>query len=228
MKRVVALVAIALVLGVAAAFGSFQVQQQADQRALAKFDTVDVLVTKAAVPAQTSLADAVTGGLVEKVKYPKQYLPLESLKSPNQITSSDVAPVNLPAGHLVLDGDFGVTVSQSRSLVIPVGMVAVSLDLTIADRTGGFIQPGKRVAVLTSTAGDASAPKATRVLFSSLLILAVGTNTVNGLSLTAAADNTQNVVTLALNPADAVDLVAASHNSVVTLALLSSGTIVSK
>jgi Flp pilus assembly protein CpaB len=226
MKRVVLLVLAALVLGGFAAYGTYQVQNQADVRALSKFQTTEVLVTKVDVPALTSIADAQAAGMIEKVKYPTEYLPLSSLRAIDSTNSNDLAFTALPAGHLILAGDFGVQSNRGSSLVIPAGYTALSLDLSIANRTGGFLQPGRRVALVSSVPSSAAAKStfSTKTLFSGLQVLAVGQNTVNGLSLTQTADNTQNVVTLAVRPSDVTSVLNAVQSGNISLVLLSTGT----
>jgi Flp pilus assembly protein CpaB len=229
MKRVALLVLAALALGGFAAYGTYQVQSQADARALAKFHTTEVLVTKVDVPALTSIADAEAAGMIERVRYPTQYLSVDSLRPVDSTNSNDLAFSALPAGRLILAGDFGVQSNRGSSLVIPAGFTAVSLDLSIANRTGGFLQPGRRVAIVSSVPGGTAAGSSfrTRTLFSGIQVLAVGQNTVNGLSLTQTADDSQNVVTLAIRPTDVTDLLNAVQTGNITLVLLSQGTQVS-
>jgi Flp pilus assembly protein CpaB len=226
MKRLIALIVAALLLGGFAAFGTYQVQSQADQRALAKFQTTDVLVTKLEVPALTSISDAMAAGMIDVVQYPTQYLPVEELRSVDSTNSGDLAFTALPPGHLILKGDFGVQSNRGNSLVIPDGFTAVALDLAPENRAGGFLQPGRRVAVISTAPSDASSKTAftTRTLYSGLQVLAVGQNTVNGLSLTPTADNSQNIVTLAVRPQDVAELLNAVETGSISLVLLSQGT----
>lgn len=226
MKRIAILVLVALALGGFAAFGTYQVQSQADSRALAKFQTTQVLVTKVDVPALTSIADAHAAGMIELVRYPTQYLPVESLRPVESINSNDLAFTALPAGRLILAGDFGVQSNRGSSLVIPAGFTALALDLSMANRAGGFLQPGRRVAIISSVPGGTTANSSfkTRTLFSGIQVLAVGQNTVNGLSLTQTADDAQNVVTLAVKPNDVTSLLNAVQSGNITLVLLSQGT----
>lgn len=226
MKRLITLILVALLLGGFAAFGTFQVQSQADERALAKFATTEVLVTKLDVPALTSIADAQAAGMIEKVKFPTQYLPRESLRPVESINSNDLAFSALPAGHLILAGDFGIQSNRGNSLVIPAGFTALALDLSVANRAGGFLQPGRRVALVSSVPSNPTSKTAftTSTLFSGLQVLAVGQNTVNGLSLTQTADNSQNVVTLAVRPVDVTTILNAVQSGTISLVLLSQGT----
>lgn len=229
MKKVTWLILLALVLGGVAAFGTFQVQQQADTRALSKFATTQVLITNTAIPAQTTFADAVATGLAQYEKYPTQYLPASAVLESAPLNGGLVAQADIPAGQVVLSGDFGVTVSTSQSLAVPKGYVAMTLTLPAESRVGGYLQPGKHVAVFATsgTTGNDTSKASTRLVFSSLQVLAVGANTVSGVSLSAQADTTQNQVTLAVPPASAQTFINASHSSAITLVLISNGTIVS-
>lgn len=226
MKRVVLLVLAALALGGFAAYGTFQVQIQAEERALARFDTTDVLVSTVDIPALTSVADALETGMLKVVKYPTEYLPLESLRDINSPHTSDLAFDPIPAGHLIQAGDFGIQANRGNSLVVPDGFTAIALELSVANRAGGFLQPGSKVAVISSIAGDPNSggKTSTKILYTGLQVLAVGQNTVRGLSLTQAADDTQNVVTIAVRPNDVAELLNAVESGAITLVLLSQDT----
>lgn len=226
MKRVVLLVIAALGLGIFAAYGSYQVQTQAEERALARFETTDVLVTTMEIPALTSIADAKAAGMIETVKYPTEYLPLAALRPINTTFSNDLASEALPAGHLILDGDFGLLTDRGSSIILPAGFTALSLELSMANRVGGFLQPGREVAVIYSGPGFAAdtGKVVSRTLFTGVRVLAVGTNTVSGLSLNPGSDAAQNVVTLAIRPEDVVELLNAVESGTISLVLLSQGT----
>lgn len=215
MKRVVALIMVAIVLATATGVASFIYLQNAEQHVLAGLETVSVLETKATVPAGTSFADALGRGLIGPAEVPTKYASPTNLRPDSQVNTTLVAGRDLSAGRLVFDGDFVATVEVSRVLPIPDGDVAMSFPLPAANRLAPFLAPGDHVAVM-----DGSAGKAPEIVFTDLLVLAVGNNSSMG---AGTGEGAEGLITVAVSTNAAPALLRTINGGGVYLAMLGSG-----
>ena len=178
MRRVVVLVAIALLLGTAAAWATFAFTSRSEQRALVGFEQTQVYQSLTDIPAATSLASAIEQGWAGLVDFPAGYAPENILTDVGADSAEVVTSVDIPAGRLLLTGDFAQPeVAAEALLSIPDNEAAVSLSLTDPQRVGTFLQPGSLIAIFHSsqTISLTGEPiTRTELLLDGVRVLAVG------------------------------------------------------
>lgn len=212
MKRVVALIIVALVLASGTGIASYLYLQQAEERALAQYDSVEVLQATTVIPAGVSFADAKSQGLMRAVGLPVKFaLPTmlhpDAVVDPAYVTSHELA-----SGQLLMSSDFQRTISELQVLPIPEGHVALSVSVDAAARLAPFLSPGDHVKMMANLGG--TGPK---VQFPDLTVIAIGSGSTIG---TGTGGDVPGLLTFAV-PADrATDFVAAVQAGGVYLALL--------
>lgn len=214
MKRVVALIMVALVLASATGVASYIYLQNAEQHVLAGLEKVTVMETNSIVPAGTTYADAVSQKLIGTVEVPAKFASGDVLKPGAAVDSNFVAGRNLPAGRLLFVGDFLQTAEVNRILPIPAGMVALSFPMPAANRLGPFLAPGDHVVLLDSKAGATGTN--VQIVFNDLLVLAV--NNVSAMG-TGSVDGAPGLITVAVPQDSAPRLVQAINGNSLYLAL---------
>src|SRR6478752_8936566 len=143
----------------------------ADQRAVASAHPRTVFVSAQAVPAGTTLNDAVAGGLIVESTLPAKSVPAGSLtavtdENKNLLALSEIAP-----GEYIQSARFGTTPQGSQAIRVPNGQIAMSLNLSDPARVGTFVAPGSHIVLYdtiagaTATGGASSAQPGTHVLF---------------------------------------------------------------
>lgn len=216
MKRVVILLLIAAGLAVGAAIVTYIVTLGAEERALARYETAPVLVSTGAIPTGVSLAAAVAQGLAAPQQFPVTFTPTNAITAVTPDNSELVALADLPAGRMLLTGDFGVPGGAPVLLEVPPDRVAVTFAAGETQRVANFVEPGSYVTVL-SVGGNG----ATSVVFSRVLVLAVGD--ITGQADVDLAESTAiptSLVTVAIRPEEVQTLVEAISNSEIYLGLL--------
>ncbi len=215
MKRVVALIMVAIVLATATGVASYIYLQNAEQHVMSGLEKVSVLETNAIVPAGTSYANAVSQKLIGTVDIPAKFAVGDILKPGVAVNSNFVAGRDLPAGRLLFSGDFLQTAEVNRILPIPTGMVAVSFPMPAANRLGPFLAPGDHVVLLDSKGGTPATP-AVQIVFNDLLVLAV--NNVSAMG-TGSVDGAPGLITVAIPQDSAPRLIQAINGNSLYLAL---------
>ncbi|MDR6173063.1 pilus assembly protein CpaB [Nocardioides zeae] len=199
----------------------------ADARADARYDTVEVY--KAAEPIQLgeTFDDALNTGKIVRANVPEGQL-LEGYVTVDtagqlegQLAAMDIAP-----GEQVTTAKFAEEVRTGVVLPVPEGMVAQAVELSDAGRVAGFASPGDSVAVLKPIEGLTQAV----VVVPEATILGVGSSSpigsgdAEGEGTDETVENT--IVTLALTPAQALDLTSVAsmtQESDVTLVIRGDG-----
>src|SRR5437667_5485491 len=131
-----------------------------------------VWIVTETIPRGTTLASArakLAQDIVPVKSYPTSAL--ETLPDdPKLVASSDIA-----AGTIVLNGSFGSSDALGpKSLDVPTGHLAVSVDLSDAQRVASFVKPGDWVAVYFWNG------QSTQVLFPRVQVLGVGLTSEGG------------------------------------------------
>lgn len=248
MKRALVVVA-AVVLAVVGAVAVLAYARTADRRALAGQEAREVYVTTREVPAGTSAQDALDSGLLQTALVAAKGVPDGALTEVTPEMKAMVATSDIAPGEIVLARRFGLQETGQAALVVPEGMVAVTVQLSDPGRVGPFLRPGSEIAVYdTFQARDAQngdytptgvglngsedAINATRVLLPKAQVLAVGDVTLRGKPAPAAEDGTLQgqaeevpmaLVTLAASPLDAQRLVHGAQTGTLYAALLGAG-----
>lgn len=197
----------------------------ADQRAEARFETVEVLRATQPIEPGESIESAAAAGKIALQPVVREYL------QPGYQTSLDAlagqfASVRIYAGEQIIDDKFGETVESTSALPIPDGQVAVSINLTDTARVAGFVNPGSEVAIYLNGTNPAGGLPFTRMLLERVTVIGVGsttptqttTTTPEGAQTTEALPRT--LMTLALDQADAEKILFAQGNGELAFALL--------
>ena len=232
-RRVVAIV-LAVVM---AAFGTTLVllyTHSADKRAVASVKAVTVVVATKRIPAGTSGAQLRSDGYVERVSMPTSSVPYDALSSITANLDNLVVTSDLQPRQLVLRGMFGTATKATGGLSVPDGKFAVSLDVTVPGAVAGYVRPGSSVTVFDTYSTDGSSQgtdKSTRVLLSTVEVLAIGQYGTDGSTSSTPSDSSSQSsssnsssastlkVTLAVSQAQAERLVQATQTGTLYLAL---------
>ena len=219
-RRVIAITA-AVLLAIVGVVAVVLYANGADQRAIASAQPRTVFVSAQAVPAGTTLNDAVAGGLIVESTLPARSVPAGSLtavtdENKNLLALSEIAP-----GEYIQAARFGTTPQGSQAIRVPNGQIAMSLTLSDPARVGTFVAPGSHIvlydtiAEATATGGAAPVQAGTHVLFDDVLVIAMGSTALTPAQPTGQATAAQQggtLVTLALTPEQAPRLVHALQN----------------
>jgi len=149
LKRRVLTIALAVLLAVLGTAGVLAYVHQADNRALAQMRAVTALVAQQQIPAGTSAAAALRGGLLRSQALPAASVPADAVRSITPGLGGLVMSAAVPSGQLLLRPML-VTAAQATAtgaLAIPKGMVAVTIPLCLSGAVAGYVQPGSQVAV---------------------------------------------------------------------------------
>jgi pilus assembly protein CpaB len=212
--------------------------QGADKRASDKYDNVSVLKATQDIAAGETYDAALAAGKISPADVPRNQLNTGYQTSTTAL-SGKIASVPVFAGQQIISSQFGTEVeSTTSSLVIPKGMIAISVNLTDPDRVAGNIQNGSSVAIfvtgtlqtsLAGASGGAAAPAAesTRLLLPKVTVLNVGSPQPPTTSTTKDANGTQTteqlprtLLTLAVTQKDAQKVILASKALDLTFGLL--------
>lgn len=212
------------VFALASLYILFLYVSKSDERALDQFDTAKVLVAVESIAKGTSLSEANENGLIEIQTYPAKSLPTNSLEQVLPQNSQLVALSEIAPGEVLVGPMFGERVKPTISLDIPVGKVAITVELNYASKVGSFLRPGVNVAVYSIETSSNAKTSTTNILFRSIQVLAVGEE-VAATTATAQTD-IANFITLAVPYDQASKLIQATEGSVLYLALLNDSSLV--
>jgi pilus assembly protein CpaB len=197
----------------------------ADARANERFDTVNVLVAVAPIEAGESIDDAQANGKLALEPVASDYL-LPNYQTSVESLSGSVAIVPILPGEQITSDKFGAQAGAVPSgLIIPKGMLAISVSLTDTGRVAGFVNPGTQVAIFL-TGVDSSGQNFTRLLLENVEVIAVGSTTTTQ-TTTTTAEGTQTteqlpktLMTLALSQGDAEKLLLSQVSGELAFAVL--------
>lgn len=181
----------------------------ADQRAEARFDTVDVLRAVAPIEQGESIDDAAASGKLALQPVPQDYL-LPGYQTSTESLSGQVATTRILPGEQIVADKFSAEAAATgtSALALPKGMIAISVSLSDTARVAGFINPGTTVAIFLNGTDPSGAPYS-RLLLDDVQVLAVGSTTTTQTTTTTpeGTETTEQLprtlMTLALDQADA-------------------------
>jgi|tagenome__1003787_1003787.scaffolds.fasta_scaffold20929146_2 pilus assembly protein CpaB len=187
----------------------------ANDRALANQRAKSILVAKSDIPAGTTGAAAQSGGQFVTRKVSAGSVAKGALSDSTSIADK-VALAPIFAGEQILEDKFGAS-SQTSSLVLEPGKLAVSVQVADPNKLGSFLTPGSEVAVFV-TQTDPGQPR-THVLLPSAKVIASGTQTLTS------GDNSDAgaLLTLSVDQAEAEKLILASKTGELYFAMIGSG-----
>lgn len=214
-RRIIAIAA-AILLAIVGVVAVVLYANGADQRAIASAQPRAVFVTQAAVPAGTSLNDAVANGLIVQTTLPAKSVPIGVLTAVTDDNKNLLALTDIAPGEYIQASRFGTTPAITEAIRIPTGQIAVSLLLADPAKVGSFLTPGSHIVIYDSvpgatasaTAGGPPPGGATHVLFDDVLVLAVGAAALTPSrqpagEATAPASAQGTLVTVAMTPEQA-------------------------
>ena len=206
----------------------------ADNRAVAAASPTTVFVSNTAVPAGTSLKEAIRLQEITQTQVPARSLPAGALTTVDESNSALVALTDIAPGQYVLAAGFGETPTGQAALQVASGKLAVSLSLSDPARVGDFLRPGSFITLFMSynlkdtsateqaKAFNEAAVKGTSVLLDNVKVIAMGANsltpqqpaTADPDNPDAAATNAtpQFLVTVEVTPEDATKLIHGVNN----------------
>jgi pilus assembly protein CpaB len=252
-RRIVAAIA-ALLIALAGSLAVMNYARAADRRALAGQEAVRAYVAEEVVPAGTTAGKAVEEGLIVQKLIARTAVPDGVLTAVEGGYDQLVATSAIQPGELVLRTRFAARGTTQGTLLIPEGLLAMSVALDDPSHVGPFVAVGSKIAVFDTfnvlesdkkgltPAGDHlqdrhEYSRATRLLLAEVEVLAVGATTTvkdakdeeETASGLAAAGGNQNLTlfTLAVTQPQAEKLVHAARTGTMTFALLGPKTVAS-
>ena len=230
-RRTILLIA-ALVVAALGTILVFLYAQNANDRAQADQDPVQVLVAKADVNAGTTGQGAQDAGAFELKTVTKGSVAPGALSTVTPI-ANQVALAPIFVGQQILSQQFGASASATSSLPIPKGKLAISVRLGDPERVAGFVQPGSNVAVFVTVAGGANTQAdAVRVLIPRVQVIAVGPTTVVSQVSQDDSGNTNTeelpkaLLTLAVDQTQASKVILAQQKGAIYFGLLTNTSVV--
>ena len=205
-----------------------------DRSGAGSADMIPVLVADNYIPPFSVVKES----MVTVRNFPRGYVPPGSLHAVRELSSENnqglyVSAVPIPEGQPLtrtLLNEMGK--SHGMASTLPMGKVAVSFSADPVRGAGGWVEPGDTIAIFETShdGGLKSTSKTTRLLFSSLSVLAVDQNRL-GLPHPEAAKNDlfENpepkpvIITVLANPFEAARLVDAREQTRLSVALRSLG-----
>lgn len=211
----------------------------ADARALRGQQSVEVYVAKTAVPEGTTLAYALSDGLLRRERLASKAVPAGALRTVTAAQRDKVALSGIPEGSLVMEATFGAK-SASAVVAIPRGKVAVAIELSDPARIAGLLMPGSEVAVFdTFTIAPGNIPSGeglgadpqdihrTRLMIARATVLAIGeaaykqgASSVTKVAASKSKSEVAAVVTLAVTQVEAERLITVAQTGKPWFALL--------
>jgi pilus assembly protein CpaB len=213
-------VAIAVVLGAAAAGLSYYFLNNAQNKAYNNAKLASAYVVTKQVPQGLTGSDAVSGNYFEQKQIPTEVRPTTAITNLDELNGK-LAISNYPPGQVLVSGMF---VSPSQAVTtfsqsIPAGDVAVTVSVDQVHGVANLPAPGDKVDMLVSANGS------TTFLLQNVPILAIGQNTgvptssaqtagtTTASSSTTTPANTSGLFTFAATPTNAARIAFAEQNN---------------
>lgn len=232
-RRGIAL-ALALFLAALATLALVSYLRGLEDRAYAGVRTVQAFVAKADIPAQTSVAEALESGLIERTKIPQKVLAAGAIHSLSEIDGM-YATVAILEGEQILAARFAQTIATTTLLPIPKGKQAITVQANVPNSVGGFVQPGDSVSLIAKLDSAAETGQSTEAAVARFLIQNVSVLAVND-AVQGVRKQTQDgeeegdiqqdqalLLTIAVSPGDAEKVAFAVLEGEVYFTLVESG-----
>jgi len=207
---------------------------------------VNVFVAQSTISSGTQVEQAVHDGSLSTEKLPVSSVPPNAVESITPALAGLVTSATVQAGQLLLKPMLVTAAQVTGGIAIPVGKMAVAIQLCVPEAVAGYVTPGSYVAVFDTTGigssqlqrtcdtGHQATPSATRIVLLRAEVLSVGQAPAQGSSSSStstaadgpasSASSQQGVmlVTLALSQADTERLISIAETGLPYLALLTS------
>ena len=180
-------------------------------------ESSSAFVATSEIPAGTTFETMLRNSWIEQRSLPATFVSPNMITSASELSTSQVLRTSISSGQLVLRDMFAPAKNFASGLNIPKGFLAVSISADDVARVANFVVPGSRVVIFASGSDSQKGDAVTKILVSDALVLAIGTtvNTPQGGLQVASSP----LVTLAVNPFQAAQIINASQNSRLSFAL---------
>jgi pilus assembly protein CpaB len=200
--------------------------RNADTRAEASQQPVQVLKAVAQIEPGETLADAQSKGKLQLGTVPRKQVLPGAVNSVGDL-GTKVALATVYPNEQIITAKFGAAGDQ-QTLTIPKGNIAISVNLSDTGRVAGFVSPGSNVAVFASTTpkDESKGSDSARLLLPKVSVIAVGATTVVSQTTTdtAGAQTTEQLpktlFTLSVSQQEAEKLIYASSHGDLSFGLL--------
>jgi pilus assembly protein CpaB len=196
-------ITLAAVLAVVGIVGVLAYVRDANDRAVNGLKAETVVWAKGPIAAGTSLNQAYQGGLLGLEKVPESSLTTAAVQSVTGAEGHKVVTSAVARGQVLLQNMLGASASNASAsgFVIPKNMIAISIDVCVAEAVADYVTAGSNVAVFGTTISNKDASTmtpscssehpilgtadlqsnqaATGLVLSKIQVLAVGQNSVN-------------------------------------------------
>ena len=215
-----------LVIVMASALASFSVfayTASVTNNARQDQELVSVFMAQRQVAVGTSFGEAIDDGSITVKELPSGLRPLGSIATLNGTNAKLVAKGTIQAGQIVTTSLFAKTAANTGALVIPEGMLAVTVAMSDPAKVANFLQPGSEIVVFASGSLQSNSIESTQVLLPRITVLAIG----DQVSVDDQPSNIPSLVTVAVTPTQAKKIIYASENLTLYFALRTDGVNVS-
>jgi pilus assembly protein CpaB len=198
----------AVLVAAIAAFANYAYLSSVQDRAYDNAERLKVFVVGKAIPKGLPGEQAIQEEYIRSDEIPREFRPGTAITDVAALRSK-VALSNLSAGQVVVDGMFvnPVEAQITFSQRIPVGHVAITIQVDAVRGVAGLLVPGDKVNILVNSGGEE------RVLFQNAPIIAIGTTAAPQAGESAPAVNPgSGLVTFAVTPEAAARLALASSS----------------
>lgn len=228
-RRTIALV-LAVALAALATIALISYIRGLEDKAFEGTETVEVFAAKEDIAAGVSGDTASQQGLIERRTVPAKVRPTGAITSLEQI-SGRLASVQIYKDEIIVEQRFVAPGAAVKGVLpIPPGKQAISIAVTGAPAVGGFVQPGDQVSLIVQSlrgqrgvaATGASAGPFVKYVMQNLDVIAVGTRVVASTTTQTPEQQAQQqgILTFAVTPAQAEQLVFATLNTTLYFTLL--------
>jgi pilus assembly protein CpaB len=240
MNRRILVIVAAVILALVGTGAVYAYVKNADTRAVADKQPVNVLIVSKRIPAGTSAQDVRSGSYLRTDHLPADATPQGAVKVLATDWESEVATADIQPGQVVLRDMFGSKVPTTSGLAIPAGKIAISVKLSADGDVAGYVQPGSQIAIFdtfilvdgknvpsgSKSGSDKNDNWATKLLLPRVEVLAVSQAAPDGTKagLKDANSNSSSatlLVTVAVTQADAERLIQVAQTGMPYAALLS-------
>lgn len=154
MRRRILTITLAVVLAAVGTVAVLAYVHQANNRALQGVKAVTVIVAESTVPSNTSAGQALRDGSLGRQRLPAASVPADAVRSITPALAGLVTSATLPSGQLLLRPMLVTAAQVTGGVAIPKGMVAVTMDLCLAEDVAGYVTAGAEVAVFDTYGGN--------------------------------------------------------------------------
>lgn len=209
-----------LLLSVLTGLSVFSYTSGVEQRVRKSYQTKPIYIATRQIPAGTNVSSAINTGSIEARDFPVVSAPSNALEFINQIDGNLVARYTIQPGQILLNDSFGTSGTQTGSLIMPDGKMAVTVQVQDAAKVANFVRPGSKIAIYAlGQVGDTNEPL-TQVLLSEVIVIAIGDQVLSTDTLSSSANS--SLITVSVTPIQAKRLIHASRNFSLYFGLLGS------